>query len=479
MKSERISPRPSDPFEWHAYFVEPAAAAKARTYHLYISRKSWGQLWDNLQEGPVVGCRNNPERERPTENLCGPDRCEVSAKWNASVPAIFVHAGKVYDVHARYQGSRHNRRTGPAIGQWSHPTPSATAPMEPFRALSWSLKFPRYREFEGKDTLTLNKLTPNVCLGLDSAVGVRLYAAVGLPMLAPRFVRLDVNGGHYHYMMEWHQTPEAMVRDFWRGQPVGDLYEAKGYLRDEGPYGVSDQRLFEPYCGYTERQRYEATYDKKSNEWRGHDDLVALIEALHEARAKGREALRAYFAKHWDVDALLTYVAVRNWSAAWDDSYHNHFLYQRRTDGKWLMLPWDVDNEFNGRKSTTSMRTPVEYTFYIGSEADKNHKGVTHPVTNELMWNRVKDALFQALRPEFNARLRELAAKQLSAEAVAKIVDEAVGDISLEEAMAAPAWSYKDKDGKAPAQCSLADRAASIKEFARDRNARLPMALSE
>ena len=37
-------------------------------------------------------------------------------------------------------------------------------------------------------------------------------------------------------------------------------------------------------------------------------------------------------------------MAVINWMVGWDDHYHNHFFYKRPADGRWLMMPTDLDN---------------------------------------------------------------------------------------------------------------------------------------
>jgi hypothetical protein len=345
------------------------------------------------------------------------------------------------------------------------------------------LKFPRFRSFDGKDTVSLNKLRPNACWGLDSAFGARLYRAVGLTAFTPRFTRVFINGTYYHYMMEWTETGETLMKQY-EGKgttkdKIGDLYESKGYLRDEGPYGISDERLFEPYCGYQTQDRYAATYDQKTNEWRGHGALIEMIEAMHAARATGTEAAtRAYFERYWDLDKLLTYVALRNWSAAWDDSYHNHMLY-RRSDGKWHLLPWDVENEWNGRRSASGMRFPAQFTFYIGAE-NEPAEVVKDPYTGKHTWNYVKDTLFRHMKRDFNGKLMDLVSRHLDPGTIDRLVDEALADIDMDAAREAPDWSFKDAMGRTPNQCDIVMRAQQmIRDFVPERNGRVPGDLKE
>ena len=54
--------------------------------------------------------------------------------------------------------------------------------------------------------------------------------------------------------------------------------------------------------------------------------------------------MRAFLQTNFDVDSMLTYLAIRDWSAPWDDAFQNHFLW-RKADGRWGMLLWDAEAE--------------------------------------------------------------------------------------------------------------------------------------
>ncbi len=476
--AEVISPRPTDPQGWHAYFVEPESAAASRTYHLFVSRKDWGTLWDNLQEGHIVGCKEPYAVPcRTTTCACGADKCRVSAKWNATVPAVFVYDGKVYDVQARYQGSRHNRHAGDETiteANWpaaARPTP--TTPMPSLQALSWSLDFPRYAPLEGRSEITLTKRS---CNAIEAYLGAKLYNAAGIPFFSPRLVRFFVNGRYYHYALEWIESEEQLFEKLEGGKPVGDFFESKGYVRDEGPFGVGKLQPLEPYCGYDKAARYAATYARKTNEGRSNDELVALVEGLEAARAKGTPALKAFLTERFDVEALVTYVAIRNWSGAWDDHFHNFFLY-RRSDGKWMMTPWDLDEEFGlFAKLISPIFNKPEGTFYVGSRAAAAapNADVMRDARDQPLWNGLKDAVLVALRAEFNAKVTALAAKELSAEAIGRLADEAGAIFKVADARDAASWKSAGSGGF----CNVGARVAAIKEYATKRNARIPAGLT-
>jgi hypothetical protein len=250
-------------------------------------------------------------------------------------------------------------------------------------------------------------------------------------------------------MMESTETAESMLKATFPDQPTANVYEAAGYLRDEGPWGFADERTLPAYCGYTPAERYFYNYDKKTNDWEPHTNLIALLEGLDGARAQGTTTARSYLDQHFDLEALLDYVAVRNWSSAWDDTYHNHYLLERG-DGKWLVYANDVDGELNN----------PSYPVYAGSqESPTTLIGVD-------TFNRIKDTVILHMRAELNQRFRDLANNQLSAAAVAAVVDQAASDFNLTDAQAAPAWNVPDSAW----QCDLNARLNEVKAFAQNRN---------
>ncbi len=424
---EVLSPRPTDPFRWHAYAKTPTVASATRTYHLQLASNDWGQLWTNLAGGRDSGCDLNPS-------------------WDRDVPAVLLYGDKVYDVRVRYQGSRYNRTLGRDLVSWPYPGPSAG----PVRALSWHISFPRYRRLEGKSALLLNKNWQG-CPGYDLAVGYRLFRDAGIPAAETRYARLHINGGYYHYMLEIEQPGEDMLAKY---GPVGDLFKSEGIDETDGIYGVGDERRLVAACGLTARQRYQLTYDRKTFKgWGTVDPVMQLIEELNDARAAGMAAERAFFAKHFDLERLLDYVAIINWSVPFDDYIHNHYLYRRR-DGKWMLLPWDLDRNFGGWR-------PADSSIYLGRQGEADAIGDR--------WNVLKDSFLRAYQSEFQARLRQLLDGPLAPAVVQAKVDEWTATTNLAEAQAAP--SGMNCAGFTP-------RANAWKQFAVDRaaavRARLP-----
>ena len=428
---EVVSPRPTDPLEWYGYHVVPAIQTDTRIYNIFITPANWGRLWNNIQGGRVSGCA-------------------PSATWDQTVPIVFTHDGEVYDARARYQGSRWNRTNGPDIASWAQTRPSTG----PLRALSWRVQLPRYKQLDGSGDLTLNKLTQG-CPGYNAGVGYPLFAAMGLPASNTQFIRLHVNGGYYRYMIQLERPGEEMMRRYHREQAESDptlpreqpghLFKSVGCNCDEGPYGWGDWRVLSASCNHQKLVRYAFTYDRKTNGYADASNLMDLIEDMHAAKRQGNEAVRAFFAERFDLDLLLSYIAIMNWSVPFDDMFQNHFIYQRTSDGKWVVFPWDLDQNFGEWQGANS-------SVYMGEAGNpSNRSGWSH---------QMKDFFLKAYRQEFDDRLLLLNNTLLHPDNVSRLVDEVTARANPTEAQQAAA----------PASCSFPARATSFKAFAAQRH---------
>ncbi len=431
---EVVSPRPSDPYGWFAYYITPKVETDTPIYEISISRSNWGRMYTNASGGRVSGCLARPQ-------------------WDAKVPAVFVYKGVVYDVLVRYQGSRWNRLNGAAINtsRWPYPRPSAGT----FQAYSWHINFPRYNRMEGLRVVLLNKLTQS-CPGYTYAVGMRLFREAGVPAHNCRFVRLHVNGGYYRYMLHLERGGEDMMENWVRrwnlerpgGPPdsLGFLFKSAGCNCNEGPYGWGDERRLTAYCGYTALERYEYTYGPKTHDWAGAAAIMDMIEELNDARDQGDAAVRDFFETNFDMRLLTDYICIINWAVPFDDMFQNHFLYQRRIDGKWLLMPWDLDLDFGDWQGAGS-------SIYMGELGDSSNRSG--------WWNYLKDAYLKAFRSEYHERLRALNNTILTADFIHPLVDRVLAAADPAEA----------NQAASPMSCSFYTDATSFKNFASTRHA--------
>src|ERR1043166_9653372 len=100
--------------------------------------------------------------------------------------------------------------------------------------------------------------------------------------------------------------------------------------------------------------------------------------------------VRAWFTNNFDMDTLLTSMALVQWIACWDDVGQNHY-YWRRASGLWVRLGWDYDSVMRDYQTN-------QYIYFGEDDAPNSYFGTS--------W--FKDTFFKAWRTNFNQRLWEL-----------------------------------------------------------------------
>ena len=375
-----ISPRADDPFAWHACFISPIRSSPRPIYDLFISSASLSRLTTNISQSP--------------RRIVYPDPPGLPrASWTATEPAVLIRDGLVIDVRMRHHGSRYRR--------------------DPSRA-SYKIQFPRYSRLDSREAIFLKDK------GEEHRVASLLYRAAGLPAFSARYADLYLNSNALLQRLEVPEMDERHFEAFAASEalrfpgsspePTGEFYKSTGTVpfetaagigttniysaSGEGPYFIGNASPIPPKQGWLTRQRYEYTYGPQMHTWIGGRDTESLITGLWNARgdsplapAPDLPALRAFLASRFDVNATLDYIAIRNWCSPVDDVTHNHFLW-RRANGRWAMLPWDVDGELS---NTTQHIYWDEFAIPQPDTLRGPH------------W--IKDSFLKAFRNEFRQRL--------------------------------------------------------------------------
>lgn len=365
------SPDPQrDQFPWHGWFVDPESPTNAPTQvHLFISSDNWRLLHNYTRPGRVTGNSPNPN-------------------WDREVPAIFVADGTIFDVMVRHQGSRWGRNNGGQINfECSSPENDGTA-----LTRSWRIDFPGYRRFQGRDVLTLQKQS-----GWPQKISFRLFQQAGVPAPDTTWMDLRINGCPYNSRAFAIERPGSDLVERWFGE-VGDLFKSQGFTGDEGPWSWGDERLIVGALnGFTKAQRYKYTYDRVTHKYKSSLENIIpdmpqrMIEDLHVARGKGKEALRQFLTENFDINLTLRYICVINYVGTFDDMFQNHYIYRRADNGLWCMFPWDMDNTLGGAFGEADAHPfrGVDESRY-GSVGNRSG-----------WWNRIKDSFFIAFPDEF------------------------------------------------------------------------------
>jgi hypothetical protein len=384
---ENVSPRADDPFAWHAYFVTPPRDSTNWIYDCFISTASLFTLQTNIVEGL-------PWEQRRVVPPDPPGLPRTS--WNATEPAVFVYNGDVYDIRARYHGSQYRRAAANN---------------------SWKFQFPRYKRFEDREGVFVTDNTD------ETVVCHALFRAVGQPSSYTRWVDLYLNNSPMIERLELDEMDDRLSERFAAeqalanpGMPpegVGEFYKAQGiFLFHDplGPYGYGGLRILPTRSPYwTELQRYEWTFGLQMHAWKGHLPLLELLHGLWAARGDSPTAvnpnvpaLRTFLSANFEVDEVLTCMAVRTWAGSWDDFNHNHFLW-RRANGRWGALAWDFDGELGGLQQSGYIQTTA--SIYLGEFAVPLIYTGFYDVVDWVDANWLKDSFYKAFREEYRRKL--------------------------------------------------------------------------
>ena len=335
----------------------------------------------------------------------------TAPQWNGTVPGIFISNGQVRDVQIRYHGSRYNRSAG---------------------RNDFKVQFLDYQALNGSTSTFITDK------GDSFVVGQGLFVANGLPLSATRYVDWYFNGAGvlqrleqgeydgdlldaYHTKIQ-RQNPGSVK------EPSGEYYKSVGVIdgqmtNGESPYGNGNERPLPAVApnpalvnppppaaplyrleGWTSLQRYEWTYSLQDHGWKGAKPFKDFIDGMWAARGDTYTApnyngptharyadVKAFMDANVDVNATLTSIAMSAWMGPWDDTTQNHFLW-RRSNGKYVHLPWDLDQWFASDKQT--------YSIFVGENGD--------PSNNFRGPNWFKDTFIKTYRADYRQRMWEL-----------------------------------------------------------------------
>ena len=164
---------------------------------------------------------------------------------------------------------------------------------------------------------TLNVTFENAASVVVEPLAYEVYRRAGMAAPQSGHLRLWVNGEPVGYQLYVEQVNRAFLRRN-KVNDEGNLYKLLWFGGDA-----------------TEQ------HDKKTNERKGHDDLLDLLELLE--RNKG-DALWAVIKKQFDVEQVINYFAANTVLSHWDGFFNNYFTYHDvEGAGRWTMYPWDQD----------------------------------------------------------------------------------------------------------------------------------------
>ncbi|HBP21999.1 MAG TPA: hypothetical protein DEA08_29970 [Planctomycetes bacterium] len=225
---------------------------------------------------------------------------------------------------------------------------------------------------------------------LRLVLGFDLYRRAGVLSPRARLVRVQLNGRFFGLYTEVEEVDQAFLRR--NGLRSATVYRPRN-PRGRDPSLQCDGRAYEL------PSHYEAAWYSDGGV-KAFTALQRFVEGYQGADA------RAHLERTLDLERYSSYLAVTALLHHWDSVNRNFLWCYDRTQGRWSVIPWDLDrtwgDHYEGMWEVTHARLD------LGSEDNPVQWG------GRLWWNRLRTA-FLAQSP-FRALLRDRLAELLQQE---------------------------------------------------------------
>jgi spore coat protein CotH len=177
-------------------------------------------------------------------------------------------------------------------------------------------------------------------------------------------------------------------------------------------------------------------HEKRTNAQGGHDDLVALVDALTKSRGDA-DAQWKVIQGHFDVDQVATFFAVNTVLSHWDGFFNNYFAYHDLARNRWVLIPWDHDKAWGYYDGLPDDQVFSDMPLTFGMEGDRP------PAGGRAGWWRPGGHFSRPLlsNPHFRkvylARTREVLEKVYTKDTYFPLIDETAKRLGEDAALRA------------------------------------------
>ena len=249
---------------------------------------------------------------------------EFKFYWPANMKADGVTYG---DIKARHRGSA-----------------SLVNPKE-----GWKLNFKGSQPFEGEDKLNLNGVYMDASMMRDR-LSMSMWPIMGQPAPVVQPVNMSMNLEHMGVYQRVEQVDEIFLER--RGlSAFGVLYKCGA-----GMFPEPDQVSYELSYEQDIPDLDDAPYDN------------ALVDLIEQIDTIADEEVPDFIADHFDVENLVTYFAINSVICNLDHTTQNYYFY-RPNNGKWMIIPWDMDVTWGVFNSESALIWDASLLFGVDGDA--------------------------------------------------------------------------------------------------------------
>lgn len=177
------------------------------------------------------------------------------------------------------------------------------------------------------DNITLNNAVQDPAL-MRQCLSYQVFRDAGIPAPRCNFAHVTLNGDSLGVYVNVEPVKKKFLREQF-GSDEGDLYEGT----------VTD---------FT--RSWLSTFEPKTDET---DATLEPITDFIDDMEGSSEDLESVLSRHFDVDQLLTFLAIEAWVGHWDGyggNQNNFFVYRDADSNKMHFIPWGTDGTMDPRQ---------------------------------------------------------------------------------------------------------------------------------
>ncbi len=285
---------------------------------------------------------------------------------NELMDCTFVYNNKevFYNARLRFRGS-------PFIRSGSG--------RNPVNRFAYRLDFNSDQNFRGREEVNLDNTEGESRGPLQERVSYWFYKQMGLHYSMSDYVRPILNGNSYGSYEEVQAVDTDYIERWFPEDADGYLHKIDDYFEytaDGTGFANMDEGLrydsAHPRLNETWRWNFEKRGHRENDEWTHLFDFAAAMN-LPSSDPAYEQTIEQYIHPEQFARVLAIRHAVGDWDSYGYTRSKNNAFYFAATEGKWYLLPWDIDFTLgSGHSATTDL-------FYVGGQFPEIAQFLNYP----------------------------------------------------------------------------------------------------
>jgi hypothetical protein len=220
------------------------------------------------------------------------------------------------------------------------------------------IRFSPDNPFHERREMNLDTMEPGRNPPLQSErVAYWICRKIGIPWSDTRFVRVLANQTDHGLYGDVQKVDQDYLSFWFPGDDDGYLYKIDDWFEFTDSGSFSNRNADLRWWG-EDKELYRWNYRPRSRD--EEDNLEPIIDLMRAANTSSDKYVQA-MSNIMDVEEVLKEIAVRHIVGDWDSwGYNrgkNNLIYQRPSDGRFVLIPWDIDFVLGSGHGPTSSLT--------------------------------------------------------------------------------------------------------------------------